>query len=89
MVPVRRLQGIARAAPRGAITGQSGRMFLEGQVNWVWVLGGLAAVGWIIGLMGLWLTVCFLVRTKSRNIGGVSPSFFSSSGVVTWSAVPT
>jgi signal transduction histidine kinase len=30
-------------------------MFLEGQVNWVWVLGGLAAAGWVFGLIGLWL----------------------------------
>lgn len=30
-------------------------MFLEGQINWVWVLGGLAAAGWLVGLTALWL----------------------------------
>ncbi|HYC68370.1 PAS domain-containing sensor histidine kinase [Brevundimonas sp.] len=39
-------------------------MFLEGQVNWVWVLGGLAAVGWIIGLIGLWLAA----TNRSRHV---------------------
>jgi signal transduction histidine kinase len=39
-------------------------MFLEGQVNWVWVLGGLAAVGWIIGLIGLWLAAA----NRSRHV---------------------
>ena len=39
-------------------------MFLEGQVNWVWVLGGLAAVGWVIGLIGLWLAAA----NRSRHV---------------------
>ena len=39
-------------------------MFLEGQVNWVWVLGGLAAVGWIVGLIGLWLAA----TNRSRHV---------------------
>jgi len=39
-------------------------MFLEGQVNWVWVLGGLAAVGWLIGLIGLWLAAA----NRSRHV---------------------
>ncbi|MBU1385056.1 MAG: PAS domain-containing protein, partial [Alphaproteobacteria bacterium] len=39
-------------------------MFLEGQVNWVWVLGGLAAVGWVIGLIGLWLAA----TNRSRHV---------------------
>ncbi|GAA0870702.1 hypothetical protein GCM10009116_25390 [Brevundimonas basaltis] len=39
-------------------------MFLEGQVNWVWVLGGLAAVGWAIGLIGLWLAA----TNRSRHV---------------------
>lgn len=30
-------------------------MFLEGQINWMWVLGGLAAAGWLLGLIALWL----------------------------------
>ena len=49
---------------RGARTGQSGRMFLEGQVNWMWVLGAVAAVGWIVGLVALW----FAVRNSSRHV---------------------
>ena len=32
-------------------------MFLEGQVNWMWVLGAVAAVGWIVGLVALWFAV--------------------------------
>ncbi|HEY0599751.1 PAS domain-containing protein, partial [Brevundimonas sp.] len=39
-------------------------MFLEGQVNWVWVLGGLAAAGWVIGLIGLWLAA----TNRSRHV---------------------
>lgn len=39
-------------------------MFLEGQINWVWVLGGLAAVGWVIGLIGLWLAAA----NRSRHV---------------------
>ena len=39
-------------------------MFLEGQVNWVWVLGAVAAVGWIVGLVALW----FAVRNSSRHV---------------------
>jgi signal transduction histidine kinase len=39
-------------------------MFLEGQVNWMWVLGAVAAVGWIVGLVALW----FAVRNRSRHV---------------------
>ena len=39
-------------------------MFLEGQINWVWVFGGLAAAGWIIGLVGLWLAAA----SRSRHV---------------------
>jgi signal transduction histidine kinase len=39
-------------------------MFLEGQINWVWVLGGLAAAGWAIGLIGLWLAAA----NRSRHV---------------------
>lgn len=39
-------------------------MFLEGQVNWVWVLGAVAAVGWAVGLVALW----FAVRNSSRHV---------------------
>ncbi|MFN3932332.1 MAG: ATP-binding protein [Brevundimonas sp.] len=39
-------------------------MFLEGQVNWVWILGGLAVVGWVIGLIGLWLAAA----NRSRHV---------------------
>ena len=39
-------------------------MFLEGQVNWMWVLGGVAAVGWIVGLIGLWLAAA----NRSRHV---------------------
>ena len=42
-------------------------MFLEGQVNWVWVLGGLAAVGWLIGLIGLWLAAANGSRHAAAN----------------------
>ena len=49
---------------RGARTGQSGRMFLEGQVNWMWVLGAVAAVGWAVGLVALW----FALRNRTRHV---------------------
>ena len=39
-------------------------MFLEGQVNWMWVLGAVAVVGWIVGLVALW----FAFRNGSRHI---------------------
>ena len=39
-------------------------MFLEGQVNWVWVMGGVAALGWAVGLAGLWLAA----TTRSRHV---------------------
>ena len=39
-------------------------MFLEGQVNWMWVLGALAAVGWIVGLVALW----FAFRNSTRHV---------------------
>jgi signal transduction histidine kinase len=32
-------------------------MFLEGQVNGMWVLGAVAALGWTIGLVALWFAV--------------------------------
>lgn len=28
-------------------------MFLEGQINWMWVLGAVAVVGWLVGLIAL------------------------------------
>lgn len=39
-------------------------MFLEGQVNWVWVLGAVAAVGWSVGLVALW----FAFRNRTRHV---------------------
>lgn len=39
-------------------------MFLEGQVNWVWVWGAVAAVGWAIGLVALW----FAVRKGTQHL---------------------
>lgn len=39
-------------------------MFLEGQVNWMWVLGAVAAVGWVVGLVALW----FAFRNGSRHV---------------------
>ncbi|WP_372708102.1 ATP-binding protein [Brevundimonas sp.] len=39
-------------------------MFLEGQVNWMWVLAGLAVVGWLVGLIGLWLAI----SNRSRHV---------------------
>ena len=39
-------------------------MFLEGQVNWVMVLGVLAAAGWVLGLVALW----FAVRNMTRHV---------------------
>jgi signal transduction histidine kinase len=39
-------------------------MFLEGQVNWVWVLGAVAAVGWIVGLVALW----FAFHNRTRHV---------------------
>lgn len=39
-------------------------MFLEGQINWVWVLGGLAAAGWLVGLTALWLAW----KNRSRHV---------------------
>lgn len=32
-------------------------MFLEGQVNWMWVWAAVAAVGWVIALVALWFAV--------------------------------
>lgn len=37
-------------------------MFLEGQVNWIWVLGAVAALGWAVALVALWLA--FHNRTR-------------------------
>ena len=39
-------------------------MFLEGQINWMWVLGALAAAGWMVGLVALW----FAVKNRSRHV---------------------
>lgn len=39
-------------------------MFFEGQVNWVWVLGIVAAVGWAVGLVALWLAM----TNRSRHV---------------------
>ena len=39
-------------------------MFLEGQVNWMWVLGAVAAVGWIVGLVALW----FAFHNRTRHV---------------------
>lgn len=39
-------------------------MFLEGQVNWVWVLGAAAAIGWAVGLVALWLAMA----NRSRHV---------------------
>lgn len=39
-------------------------MFLEGQVNWMWVLGAAAAVGWIVGFVALW----FAFRNRTRHV---------------------
>ena len=39
-------------------------MFLEGQVNWMWVLGAVAALGWIVGLVALW----FAFRNGTRHV---------------------
>ena len=39
-------------------------MFLEGQVNWMWVWGAVAAVGWIVGFVALW----FAFRNRTRHV---------------------
>ena len=39
-------------------------MFLEGQVNWMWVLGAVAVVGWIVGFVALW----FAFRNRTRHV---------------------
>ncbi len=39
-------------------------MFLEGQVNWMWVLGAVAAVGWIVGVVALW----FAFHNRTRHV---------------------
>jgi PAS domain S-box-containing protein len=39
-------------------------MFLEGQVNWMWVLAAVAVVGWLVGLVALW----FAFRNGTRHI---------------------
>ncbi|MDQ8028258.1 MAG: ATP-binding protein [Brevundimonas sp.] len=39
-------------------------MFLEGQINWMWVLGVLAAIGWVIGLVALW----FAIRNRGQHV---------------------
>jgi len=39
-------------------------MFLEGQINWMWVLGALAAAGWAVGLVALW----FAVRNRVHHV---------------------
>jgi signal transduction histidine kinase len=39
-------------------------MFLEGQINWIWVLGAAAVVGWTVGLVALW----FAVRKGTQHV---------------------
>jgi signal transduction histidine kinase len=39
-------------------------MFLEGQINWIWVLGAVAVVGWLVGLIALW----FALTNRSRHV---------------------
>ncbi|MDP2115809.1 MAG: PAS domain-containing protein, partial [Brevundimonas sp.] len=39
-------------------------MFLEGQVNWMWVLGAAAAFGWAVGLVALW----FAFHNRTRHV---------------------
>jgi len=39
-------------------------MFLEGQINWMWVLGAVAVVGWVVGLVALW----FALTNRSRHV---------------------
>ncbi len=39
-------------------------MFLEGQINWMWVLGALAAAGWAVGLVALW----FAVKKRGQHV---------------------
>ncbi len=39
-------------------------MFLEGQVNWMWVLSAAAIVGWLVGLVALW----FAFRNSTRHV---------------------
>jgi signal transduction histidine kinase len=39
-------------------------MFLEGQVNWMWVLGVVAALGWAVGLVALW----FAFHNRTRHV---------------------
>ena len=39
-------------------------MFLEGQINWMWALGAVAVVGWLIGLVALW----FALTNRSRHV---------------------
>ena len=39
-------------------------MFLEGQINWMWVLGAVAVVGWAIGLVALW----FAFKKRGQHV---------------------
>ena len=39
-------------------------MFLEGQVNWMWVLGPGAALGWIVALVAMW----FAFHNRTRHV---------------------
>lgn len=39
-------------------------MVLEGQIDWMWAVSGLAAAGWALGLTGLWLAT----TTRSRQV---------------------
>jgi len=39
-------------------------MFLEGQINWMWVLGVIAAIGWIVGLVALW----FAFKKRGQHV---------------------
>jgi PAS domain S-box-containing protein len=39
-------------------------MFLEGQINWVWAWGAVAALGWAVGLVALW----FAFHNRTRHV---------------------
>jgi PAS domain S-box-containing protein len=39
-------------------------MFLEGQINWMWVLGALAISGYLIALVAIW----FAIQNRGRHV---------------------
>lgn len=39
-------------------------MFLEGQINWMWVLGALAVVGYVIAAVAIW----FAIQNRGRHV---------------------